>query len=185
MITLRDDSATIVTSVTYGNSGEPAADANQSLTRSPDVNGSFVLHKLEPGSEGRAFSPGTRLDGSNFLPVPAISSIMVSPSLQSLQQGDSLQFMARAFDSNSQELPDVIFDWRSSTPSVLTVDAQGLGKAAGTGTAQVIASARSVNPRPRKLRWCNRPNAPRRHQRPLPPPPSCFTFAYSRSANSD
>lgn len=39
--------------------------ANQSVTRSPDLSGNFVLH-TEANSNGALFSPGTRTDGSSF-----------------------------------------------------------------------------------------------------------------------
>ena len=45
--------------------GTNGADGDQSLTRSPDVTGSFVLHQSAPGSVG-PFSPGTTLDGTPF-----------------------------------------------------------------------------------------------------------------------
>ena len=43
-----------------------AAASDQSLTRSPDVTGDFVPHKSAAGSNGAAFSVGTRVDGSAF-----------------------------------------------------------------------------------------------------------------------
>jgi len=70
VITLRDGSGSIVSFVTYGSAVGLPADTNQSLTRSPDVSGTFVAHKLAVGSGGSAFSPGTRLDGSRFPPNP-------------------------------------------------------------------------------------------------------------------
>jgi len=39
---------------------------NQSLTRDPDISGSFVKHTTATNSVGAAFSPGTRIDGSSF-----------------------------------------------------------------------------------------------------------------------
>jgi len=43
-----------------------AAATDASLTRSPDLTGDFVSHDQATGSNGAAFSPGTRLDGSQF-----------------------------------------------------------------------------------------------------------------------
>jgi len=61
-ITLNDGS-TDQTTVTYGSEGED----NQSLTRDPDVTGSeFVKHSDAASSGGALFSPGTRIDGSQF-----------------------------------------------------------------------------------------------------------------------
>jgi uncharacterized protein (TIGR03437 family) len=148
VITLRDASGLPVSLVTYGTDAGLQADTNQSLTRSPDITGSFVPHKVALGSGGNAFSPGTRLDGSFFLPVPAISLIRVSPAVQTLVVGDNLQFIAQAFDQNNQELSDVIFSWRTSATSIATVDAKGTVKAIGPGTAQIIALARTVQSAP-------------------------------------
>jgi len=48
--------------VTFGNE----AGDNQSITREPDVTGAFVKHTTAANSNGAAFSPGTRIDGSSF-----------------------------------------------------------------------------------------------------------------------
>ncbi|MBN1945240.1 MAG: lamin tail domain-containing protein [Bradymonadales bacterium] len=68
-ILLLDDAGAVVARFCYGEaegecSLEPAAD--ESLTRSPDLVGSFVPHTDAEGSAGVAFSPGTRLDGTAF-----------------------------------------------------------------------------------------------------------------------
>ncbi|MEM6795224.1 MAG: lamin tail domain-containing protein, partial [Acidobacteriota bacterium] len=46
----------------YGSEGSN----NQSLTRDPDLTGGFTEHTTATGSGGALFSPGTRIDGSNF-----------------------------------------------------------------------------------------------------------------------
>ncbi|MCF6299546.1 MAG: lamin tail domain-containing protein [Proteobacteria bacterium] len=61
-ITLTDDSATVVVSYIYGSEGNN----NQSLTRGPDITGSFADHSSATGSGGALFSPGTLINGSNF-----------------------------------------------------------------------------------------------------------------------
>jgi uncharacterized protein (TIGR03437 family) len=148
VITLRDASGLPVSFATYGTDAGLQADTNQSLTRSPDITGNFVPHKVALGSGSNAFSPGTRVDGSFFLPVPAISLIRVTPAIQTLLVGDNLQFIAQAFDQNNQELSDVIFSWRTSATSIATVDAKGTAKAIGPGTAQITAFARTVQSTP-------------------------------------
>jgi hypothetical protein len=40
---------------------------DQSLTRSPDITGAFVQHATAAESDGRAFSPGTRVSGMTFI----------------------------------------------------------------------------------------------------------------------
>jgi len=66
VITLRNTAAEIVTSVAYGSSLGLRADQNQSLTRSPDITGTFSLHS---STSDRHFSPGAKLDGSVFIRV--------------------------------------------------------------------------------------------------------------------
>ncbi len=57
-----------VASYTYGNEGND----NQSLTRDPDVTGAdpLVKHSLATGSGGTLYSPGTKVDGSQFAGCP-------------------------------------------------------------------------------------------------------------------
>ncbi|MGD2146801.1 MAG: ExeM/NucH family extracellular endonuclease [Anaerolineae bacterium] len=60
-VTLNDGSTDQAT-VAYGAEGGD----NQSLTRDPDVTGTFVAHSTATGSGGALFSPGTRVDGTPF-----------------------------------------------------------------------------------------------------------------------
>jgi hypothetical protein len=59
----------------------PAADgnANQSVTRSPDVSGGFVAHTAAASSEGALFSPGTLTSGRPFVSADPII-ISISPA---------------------------------------------------------------------------------------------------------
>ena len=72
-ITVKDRLGAIVTSVTFGSS---EGGANQSITLSPDVTGSFTTHSTASGSGGALFSPGARVSGGPFTTTdPAILSI--------------------------------------------------------------------------------------------------------------
>ena len=72
-ITIKDSAAALVASLSYGS---PEGNANQSITRSPDVTGGFTLHSAAAGSEGALFSPGTRVNGTPFTTTePVIDSI--------------------------------------------------------------------------------------------------------------
>jgi hypothetical protein len=72
-ITIKDNLATAVTSVTFGSS---EGGANQSITRSPDMTGGFTTHSTAPGSGGALFSPGARVNGAPFTTTdPVIASI--------------------------------------------------------------------------------------------------------------
>lgn len=72
-VTLKDNIGTTIEAIIFG----PAqGNADQSITRSPDITGALIPHATAAGSGGRIFSPGTRVDGSYFTaPNPLISSI--------------------------------------------------------------------------------------------------------------
>ena len=69
-----NNGASDVASVAYGGEGGD----NQSLTRDPDLSGSFVKHSTATGSGGALFSPGTMINGTRFAgcldPAPTVSS---------------------------------------------------------------------------------------------------------------
>ncbi|HEV8367851.1 MAG TPA: lamin tail domain-containing protein [Pyrinomonadaceae bacterium] len=148
VVTLRDAGGSVVTSVTYGPSSGAPGDANQSITRAPDVTGGLVLHQSAAGSQARAFSPGTRVNGSSFLPAPSVSLVTISPSAAEVLRGVEVQFSAKAFDEGNHELSDVIFGWTSSNQSVVTIDSRGLVKAINAGHAEVTANGRGVQSSP-------------------------------------
>lgn len=72
-ITVKDGLAAVVDAVTYGST---EGNANQSITRSPDITGPFVEHSTAAGSGGALFSPGSRVNGAPFTTTdPVIDSI--------------------------------------------------------------------------------------------------------------
>jgi uncharacterized protein (TIGR03437 family) len=184
VIILRDSSGSTISFLTYGTAVGLQADANQSLTRSPDISGNFLLHKVASGSEARAFSPGTRLDAMPFLPLPAVSVVTLSPAMQALVVGGGVQLTARAFDGNNTELTDVLFTWRSSAPSVVSIDTDGHVTAVGPGTAQVTAMARSVQSAPSQIIVTRPTPTPTPSPSPTPTPTPTPTSSPSPSPSS-
>ena len=144
VITLRDAKGTIITSVTYGSAINLPADQNQSLTRSPDVDGPFTLHSVADAPDHNRFSPGTRVDKSGFAASPAVARILLSPTSAQLTIGGTLQFSAVALDISSAALQDVIFGWHSNNPEILQIDGTGLAKAISPGTVAITATARGI-----------------------------------------
>ena len=143
VVTLRDASGVAVTSIRYGDSVGIAGDANQSITRFPDVLGTLQLHQA--ASEVAAhFSPGTRVDGSSFLPSPAIAKIVIAPGAAQLLKGQSIQLSAKAFDANESELTDVIFSWTSTNNATISIDTSGTAKALEPGVSEITARGRGV-----------------------------------------
>ena len=148
IVSLQDRAGAIVNLVAYGGSSAIDADNNQSVTRSPDISGNFAPHLTASGG-ARAFSPGTQISGASFVAcTPAISRIEVSPPSASISAGARQQFIARAFDAGDNEVPGVIFSWRSSDTSVATIDQNGLAASVSAGATEIRASGRRVESPP-------------------------------------
>ncbi|HEY8224038.1 MAG TPA: lamin tail domain-containing protein, partial [Pyrinomonadaceae bacterium] len=148
VITLRNGAGDIVSTVTYGSSTGLNGDANQSLTRAPDISGPFTLHQSASGSGGRLFSPGTKLNGDPFALCSPITRIDISPLSATVEQGQKQQFTAHAFDSNGNEVSGVIFLWVVSNISVANIDQNGLATGLLPGTSEIRASGRGVTSAP-------------------------------------
>ena len=72
-ITIKDGANNIVETVIFGSA---EGSANQSINRNPDGSGtSFAPHSTIAGSNGRLFSPGTRVFGEPFTVGPRINQI--------------------------------------------------------------------------------------------------------------
>ncbi|HEY7911460.1 MAG TPA: lamin tail domain-containing protein, partial [Blastocatellia bacterium] len=69
-ITIKDGANQVVASLTFGAS---EGNANQSVTRSPDVTGNFTTHSSAAGSQGSLFSPGAR---ANHLPFTTTAPVI-------------------------------------------------------------------------------------------------------------
>ncbi|MGH9941043.1 MAG: lamin tail domain-containing protein, partial [Pyrinomonadaceae bacterium] len=129
----------------------PAAPANQSLTRAPDAEvgaggGEFNAHTTATNSDGRRFSPGTRIDGTPF-GSPAITRIELTPAAATVERGATQSFAARAFASvegGEVEVSQVSFAWESSDPSRATV-----APLAGATTVAATSTAGSITIRAR------------------------------------
>ncbi len=72
-IIIKDGANNIVETVSFGSA---EGGANQSINRNPDGSGTgFAPHSIIEGSDGRLFSPGTRISGEGFTVGPRISAI--------------------------------------------------------------------------------------------------------------
>jgi hypothetical protein len=150
-ITLRDSAGGIITSFAWGGSTGLNGDANQSMTRSPDVTGNFVLHLAATDSGGRSYSPGTRVNGAAFALCNPFVRIEVTPASATIDAGAKQQFTAKAFNAGGNEVSGVIFFWQSSNTSVATVDQNGLATSSTAGTTDIRASARGIQSSPATL----------------------------------
>ncbi len=78
-VTLKDNSAVVVQSHTYGNEGN----YDQSLVRPDYTNAAFVKHTVASGSGGSQFSPGARIDGRAYTLLPGsvlLSEVLYDPT---------------------------------------------------------------------------------------------------------
>src|SRR5262249_32930812 len=143
-VTLRDSTGADVSTFMYGGSTGLRGDRGQSLTRSPDITGSFTLHETAPNGAGRLFSAGTHVDGMPFAATPAITHIEVFPQSATISRGSQQQFIARAFGAAGEEITDVIFRWRTTDVAIASVDPTGLATGSAAGITQIFAAARGV-----------------------------------------
>jgi ribosomal protein L35AE/L33A len=150
VVLLREPTGAVVSLFSYGGSTNLNADQNQSLTRSPDVTGPFTLHLSAQNSEGRAYSPGTQVNGQPFL-SPAIARIELTPPTASIFVGQRQQFTATAYDAGGNPMSGVIFFWQTSNAAVATVDQTGQVMGVSEGTAEIRAFARGVQSAPAQV----------------------------------
>jgi uncharacterized protein (TIGR03437 family) len=151
IVTLRDSAGAILDQLSYGGSSGLKGDANQSLTRSPDMTGRFSLHKDAEGNAGRLFSPGTRVDGAPFSYSTTIARIEVQPLSVNIITGAQQQFIAHAFDAFGNELDGIIFRWQSGAATVATINQDGIANAISEGTTEIRALARGIESAPALL----------------------------------
>lgn len=148
VISLQDRTGAIVNLVAYGGSSAIDASNNQSVTRLPDLTGTFAQHVAASGG-ARAFSPGTQISGAAFTScTPAISRIEVSPPSASISAGAQQQFNARAFDGGNNEVQGVLFSWQSGDTGVATIDHNGLASSVSAGATEIRATGRGVESPP-------------------------------------
>nr|MDQ5837793.1 Ig-like domain-containing protein [Acidobacteriota bacterium] len=137
-ILVRDAASNLVTQVSYGVSGDGFSgdSVNQSLTRSPDIEGGFVLHTAANGA--RRFSPGLRADGSFFLErAGRLTRAALTPTEQNVLAGETAQFAAQAFDQFGRALKGVAFNFESSDASVAVVESTSADAADGLVSVKV------------------------------------------------
>ncbi|HEV7746911.1 MAG TPA: lamin tail domain-containing protein [Pyrinomonadaceae bacterium] len=150
-LSLQDQNSEIVNLIAYGGTSSIDANDNQSVTRAPDLTGNFVQH-LEASGGVRLFSPGTRISGAPFIScAPAVVRVEIAPSLASIDTGAQQQFDARAFDAGNNEVPGVIFSWRSDNTNAATIDQNGLANGLHPGSSEIRASGRGVQSPPAVL----------------------------------
>ena len=101
---------------------------------------------------------------------PPVTRVTVSPSsAQQLNVGDSLTFSAMARTASGAVRDDVEISWSSSDTGVVTINASGMAKAVGAGTATIRASAEGLTSSPVTITVTE----------PPPPPPMVASVTVS------
>jgi len=84
-------------------------------------------------------------------PPPSVARIEITPQSATIGAGETLQFNAKAYDRDGQEMQGVAFNWTTSDPGVATIDAGGLATGRAAGTTKVTATSANVESAPATL----------------------------------
>ena len=76
--------------------------------------------------------------------VQSAGSVTVSPAADTIAPGDTLRLGAEAFDANGHAVAGAAFTWSSGDTPVARVDASGLVRGVGEGTATITAISGSA-----------------------------------------
>lgn len=131
-----DDGASSTLEYVYGSEGGN----DQSLTRDPDITGTFVLHSNAAASGGALFSPGTQLDGTPFsgctFGTPVTIMEIQGEAHLSTYAGQSVQtegivtvvgssgfYLQDPVGDGNDATSDAVFVYTGATPTVVVGDA--------------------------------------------------------------
>jgi uncharacterized repeat protein (TIGR01451 family) len=149
-ILVRDGAGNLIAQFSYGGSTGLDGSSAQSLTRSPDVTGGFILHSSAANANGRKFSPGLRTDGTPFGNCPGkLTTVSLTPASTSIVVGQTTQFTARALDQYGRTMTGITITFASDNTNVAVIDststvagvATATVKSKNPGTAHITATA--------------------------------------------
>lgn len=109
-VIVNDNLGTAVLTYNYGSEGND----NQSLTRDPDIAGPdpLVKHSTATGSNGVIHSPGTKIDGSNFIGCPLgpqdLGIEKSGPLYVANNQGEDLIYDLTLLNSGTLTATDIV-----------------------------------------------------------------------------
>src|SRR6185503_18647101 len=137
-VVVRDASGNLIAEFQYGGSSGLDGDNAQSLTRSPDITGTFVQHTAAGGANPRLYSPGLKIDGTPFGNCPSIlTNVTIAPPSATINVGQTQQFTAQAFDQFGRVMTGVTITFVSDNTNVATIDSVSMNSGTGVATANV------------------------------------------------
>ena len=137
-ILVRDGAGNLITQFSYGGSTGLDGGNSQSLTRSPDITGAFAQHMTATGANGRAYSPGLRVNGTPFGNCPGrLIRLTIAPQSTSVTVGETTQFTAQAFDEYGRPITNVTINFTSDNSHVAILDSVTTNPDTGVATANV------------------------------------------------
>ena len=110
------------------------------------VNASGLAMGVAAGDANITATSGTVV-GTAALHVnaaPVVTTIVVTPTPATINQGGTQQFTATAKDASNNTITGVTFTWATSAATVATVNASGLATGVGNGDASITATSGSV-----------------------------------------
>jgi uncharacterized protein (TIGR03437 family) len=138
-IQVRNSSGHLITEFSYGGSTGLDGNANQSLTRSPDIIGGYALHTQSTGAQGRSFSPGTFVNGSFFLNrTPRLTRVTLSPTYRQAFTTQRVQFVAGGFDQFNRPMRFLRFEIAVANQEIASFESQRIDRVKGTATATLL-----------------------------------------------
>ena len=72
-------------------------------------------------------------------PPPVVDRVAVSPSSPSIEEGETQQFSATAYEADNTEITGKTFTWSSSNTTVATISTSGLATALDAGSTTISA----------------------------------------------
>ena len=109
------------------------------------VDGSGLVTAAANGAATITATAGSASGTAAVTVMQSAGSVVVSPAVATIGPGDTVRLTAEAFDGNGYLVAGAEFSWSSSDVSVTTVDASGLVRGVGEGTATITASAGEVH----------------------------------------
>ena len=109
------------------------------------VDGSGLVTAAGAGETTVSATAGDASGDAVVAVMQTAGSVVVSPAEARIGLGDTFQLSAEAFDVNGHPVSGAAFTWSSSNGSVATVDASGLVRGIGEGTAKIVATANDAS----------------------------------------